>query len=489
MTKIISNQDLTKLRTNSNKIVLIPGNFNTFHPGHLRLIKYAKKFGALVLVAINDESSKDVFVSNLLRLENLESINLIDYVYKLNDDLLDVIKTVEPRYVLKGKEFENKENIESNIVDTYGGKLIFSSGEVVFSSSSIMKNEQLDLNNLSYFKHDHKFLKNHNLSKNILLDIVQSFTNINLLVVGDSIIDRYINCDPIGMSQEEPVVVVKPIDQMDYVGGASIVALHAKSFAKNVHLFSLSGDDKFSTFLSNELTSHKVITNIYKDKNRPTTLKTRYKINSRSVFRTNDVSVNDIPLNLQDDIINDLKKTIVSNNINLVIFSDFNYGFITKKIINAVTELCKTNKIMVCADSQTSSQVGNLLKYSNVSLLTPTEHELRMAVNDVDSGIPVISNNLIRNLNLNNLIVTLGDNGCFVSDHHKSDYLETINKQASDVSGAGDSLLIGASMTLSLGFDMWTAAYVGNLFAAIQVDQISNKPISKEKLIKLINYI
>jgi rfaE bifunctional protein kinase chain/domain len=489
MSKIITQSEFKSLQKRNNKIVLINGNFNTFHPGHLRLIKYAKKFGSLVLVAINDESSKDIFVSNKLRLENLESISLIDYLYKLNDDLLSLIKLIQPKYILKGKEFENKVNIETKLVQSYGGKVIFSSGEVLFSSSSLINSQLSDFNNFLHFKHDEQYLSNHNLTKSLFLDAIEKITNINLLIVGDSIIDRYISCDPIGMSQEEPVVVVRPIDHKDYLGGASIVALHAKSFVNDVHLYSLSGNDSLSNFLNDELDKNDITSIIYLDDSRPTTLKTRYKINSRSVFRTNVLSVNDISLNMQKKVIKDIENSIDNNNINLVIFSDFNYGFISKKLINSITKLCQKKQIMVCADSQSSSQVGNLMKYHDISLLTPTEHELRTAGNDFDSGIPVVSNNLIKQLNLNNLIVTLGENGCYISDGQNSDYIEIINKQVKDVSGAGDSLLIGTSIAMSLGLDIWAAAYFGSLFAALQVDQVSNTPISKQKLIELVNYI
>ena len=42
---------------------------------------------------------------------------------------------------------------------------------------------------------------------------------VRLGVIGDLIIDEIINCHPVGMSQEEPSIVVTPVDSKKFLGG------------------------------------------------------------------------------------------------------------------------------------------------------------------------------------------------------------------------------------------------------------------------------
>lgn len=487
MIKEISLDNLNKIDRKKNKIVFISGNFNTFHPGHLRLLKYAQKFGNIIVIGLNDDKSKGVFVPQILRYENLESVSIIDFIYMINDDMYDFIQYLKPDFVLKGKEFEFKKNIEEDIVNTYGGQLLFSSGEVTFSSSLLIENE-FKKNDL-IFSHDYNYLENHNIKKDDFNSVLKSLSDLNVLVIGDSIVDKYIYCDPIGMSQEEPVITVKPIDEKLYLGGAAIVSMHAKSFVKNVHFFSLVGSDELGEFIRKQLKKANVKSHLYHDENRSSSLKTRFKVNLRSMFRINDVSTIDISTSLQKSIYENIKETIIKEKIDIVIFSDFNYGLLTNYLINEIIKFCKHKNIMLCADCQTSSQIGNLLKYHNVNLITPTEHELRMAMNNKDSGIPIVAKELCDELNIKDIIVTLGENGAFVSDSNNSDIIRCINKNALDTSGAGDSLLVGASLALVAGSDIWLSAYFGSMFAAIQVSQLSNKPITQNALTLLINKI
>ena len=70
-----------------------------------------------------------------------------------------------------------------------------------------------------------------------------------------------------------------------------------------------------------------------------------------------------------------LKKII--KKLDLIIFSDFNYGFLPQKLVERVIKLAKENKTYLVADSQSSSQIGDIARFKNVNLITPTEHEAK----------------------------------------------------------------------------------------------------------------
>ena len=110
--------------------ILITGNFNILHSGHLRLFRYAKTISKTLIVGVNsDKKSTNKVVKEKIRIENLKSINLIDEIYLIDDSVSNLVKRLRPDIILKGKEHENKFNIEEKILESFGGKLIFASGE------------------------------------------------------------------------------------------------------------------------------------------------------------------------------------------------------------------------------------------------------------------------------------------------------------------------------------------------------------------------
>ena len=124
--------------------------------------------------------------------------------------------------------------------------MIFSSGEVSYSSLDLISKTPSAPDNFVFKSYD--FMKRHKLDKNNLLKILNNFNNISTCVIGDLIIDEYITCDAIGLSQEEPTLVVKPIDSKKFIGGAGIVALHSSSLGSRTHFLSISGNDELYKF-------------------------------------------------------------------------------------------------------------------------------------------------------------------------------------------------------------------------------------------------
>ena len=124
-----------------SKTVFISGNFNILHPGHLRLFRFSKELAEKLIVGVNsdDLAGFNSLVSEDLRLESVQSNNFVDESFIINDSLESSILKLKPDFILKGKEHENSFNIEDSLIKDYGGKLVFSSGEVVFSSFDLIK--------------------------------------------------------------------------------------------------------------------------------------------------------------------------------------------------------------------------------------------------------------------------------------------------------------------------------------------------------------
>ena len=123
-----------------SKTIFVSGNFNILHPGHLRLLRFASELGDKLIVAVNsDQRGGDgVLVPEALRLEGLKANIWVDEVFIMDNPVTETIYQIKPDIVVKGKEHEDLINPELDAVESYGGKLIFSSGEVIFSSLDLI---------------------------------------------------------------------------------------------------------------------------------------------------------------------------------------------------------------------------------------------------------------------------------------------------------------------------------------------------------------
>ena len=134
----------------------------------------------------------------------------------------------EPDIIIKGSEISSRTNIEKEIVSTYGGELIFSSGSTFFSERDLLNSDEVASVDYSE-KIPKDFLKRNCISLSDITEQILKFNSIKVCVIGDVIIDEYINCHPLGMSQESPSIVVTPIDSKRFFGGAGIVFLIERS--------------------------------------------------------------------------------------------------------------------------------------------------------------------------------------------------------------------------------------------------------------------
>ena len=465
----------------------VSGDFNILHPGHLRLLKFAKESSDYLIVGVNSDkfTNKKNILNENVRIESLQATSFVDKVFLLTSSPLNYISENHPDIVVKGKEHENRENPEVTLLESYGGKLLFTSGEIGFSSLDLLQKE-FDEINFSTIAHNWPYIERHSIKTEILEKIVNDFSKLNILVIGDTIIDEYITCDPIGMSQEDPTIVVSPISNNKFIGGAAIVASHAKTLGAEVSYISVTGEDSNHEYTHKYLNNLSITTHLYKDSSRPTTLKQRFRAHNKTLLRVNNLKQHNINKQLETIILKDLKKDFTK--YNLIIFSDFSYGVLTKRIIANIQKLAVENNILMVADSQSSSQVGDITKFKNMNIVTPTEREIRLSLNDFESGLVVLSEKLQKKSHAEYIFTTLGSEGIMIYNSSEKDYLTdnipALNSNAKDVSGAGDSLLTCSAMATAVGATIWQSAYLGSMAAAIQVSRIGNVPIQKDELLQ-----
>ncbi len=412
-------------------------------------------------------------------------LGIVDRAVVLEHGLDPFLADLKPSIVIKGKEFESVENPESAILETYGGRLLFASGESTYSGSRLLDHVN-NATRLNALVQPRDYLERHAIDVSSMRDLVDAFQDLSIAVIGDLIVDEYISCEPLGMSREEPAIVVSPESTDRFIGGAGIVAAHAAALGAEVHFLSVTGEDSAGTDAGQWLSEYGVDAELLVDSSRPTTLKQRFRAQDRTMLRVSYLRQHEISRDLQETLASKFES--LCKNVTTVIFSDFNYGCLPVPLINKLCDIAKAAGVRVVADSQSSSQVGDISRYKQASLLTPTEFEARLALRDQSSGLAKVAHDLRDATESSNVFVKLGSAGVFIvandarDDGQNVDRLQALNPLPRDVSGAGDSMLMASALALSSNASIWEAAYVGSLAAGIQTSRIGNIPITAAEL-------
>ena len=470
--------------------VLVAGAFNVLHPGHIRLLRFARECGDKLIVAVHSDrlAAAAAHVPEQLRLEGILSNSWVDEAFILDEPVTNLISQLRPDIVVKGREYESSFNPEAAELGKYGGKLLFSSGENIFSSIDLIRKEFESFKSRTVTL-PKDYLERHGLSVGQLVERLDLFTKLRVCVVGDVIIDEYITCEPLGMSQEDPTIVVTPVDSISFVGGAGIVAAHAANLGASVQFVSVTGNDSARDFILEKLAESNVETCLLVDASRPTTLKQRFRSKGKSLLRVSHLHQGSISLALQKEMLQLLEKMMDS--CDLLVFSDFNYGCLPQTLVDQIIYLAKKSGVMIAADSQSSSQIGDIGRFKSVDLLTPTEREARISTRNREDGLVILAEQLRQQSSAENILLKLGEEGLLIhatndGSHHGwlTDRIDALNSNPKDVAGAGDSLLITSALTLAGGGSIWEAACLGSLAAAIQVGRVGNTPILASELLQ-----
>ena len=472
----------------SHPVVLISGNFNVIHAGHIRLFALAKQLGKRLIVGVYSDrlAGGGVFIDESFRVEALRTSGWADQVILIETPLEAFIRELRPDIVVKGREFEHQDNVEAAVLAEYGGQLIFGSSELPLSVINMMRSETSSPN-LLLADLSKPYIRRHEINSGQIEQALQKFQQLKVCVFGDVIVDEYITCEALGMSQEDPSLVVTPVDRKQFLGGSGIVAAHAASLGASTVLMTVLGNDETGEFAASMLKRQDVELQHVVDAGRPTTLKQRFRADDTTLLRVSKLHQNSVSLDLQKKLLAIFKDAI--SDCDLLILADFNYGCLPQELVEKCISIASSNRTVVAVDSQSSSQVGDITRFKGIDLVCATEREARIGLRDKDSGLARIAEKLRTSTQCDNIILKLGADGIIV--HSKSSEgiittsnLAALNPQPVDVAGAGDSMLAATGMALAAGASHWVAALLGSAAASMQVSCLGNVPIQAGELFK-----
>jgi cytidyltransferase-like protein len=414
--------------------VFISGNFNVVHPGHIRLFKKARELGEWVVVGVY--SSSQVTGVELFpdadRVDAVRNNALVDEVHLITGPIENLLDELQPDIILKGREFEDHLNDEEVFAQKSGKRIVYSDGDPLFSESDLLKS---DLNQTELGPQVSNLMNRFGLDELRITKRLESLRDMRVLVIGDIIFDEYINCETLGLSREDSNVVFKPIDSAVYYGGATIVARHARALGAQVTFLGVCGSsEKYVGDLASEFEFEGISFQQISEIGRESIVKRRYRVDGTSRFRVTKGSLHPISRSTEKLMIH-LSEELISSS-DLLIFSDFNYGaipnYLPQKLRDKSVKSC-----FIAADSQISSQIGSLQKYSGIDYISSTEFEARVFLNSQDTGLAKLITNMRKQLSIANCIVKLGSDGLIFESQEdsvpKTGAIPALNRNPKDV--------------------------------------------------------
>ena len=478
---------------NLSGCVLAYGHFTTIHPGHIRYLKHAKDLGEkLVVVLMGDENNTltpEFQFNQKERAEALRLLEMVDVVIMLkHKELSEAVKLIKPNVMVLGNEFQSCSDEDVNdaidILRKAGKRIAFHAGNVHYATTdllSISERKLVEKRQLQF----RRACDRQGINLERLLSSVNTWTQTKLIVLGDTIIDQYAACEALGMSAEAPVVVVKELERKNFIGGAAVVASHIRALGAKCCLLSVVGNDDSAKIARDGIKDRDIIDALVVDYSRPTTFKKRYIVENQKLFRVSRLEERSIASQIEDQIIEKLEE--LAPTVKGIVISDFAYGVITNRVLEAVDQISKKFGLMLFGDVQCSSQVGSILRFKNFSLLCPNEREARIALQEKDAGLEKVSNQLIKKTGCKKLLMKLGSDGFIVynkidKDKYISQPFPALSANPVDVTGAGDSLLAVMATGISSGQSVMDTAAIGCCMAGLAVEQMGNSPIGINSL-------
>jgi len=489
--------DVIGARPRAKKVIMCHGVFDLVHPGHIRHLLYAKEKADILVASLTADAhitkaQYRPFVPQELRALNLAALEMVDFVViDPNPTPITNIARLQPDYFAKGYEYGNggvnpKTQEELEVIQSYGGELLFTPGDIVYSSSHLIENDPPNIALEKFLL----LMEADGLDFDRLRRIVETCEGKRVHVAGDIIVDSLTYTTMIGGMTKTPTPSVRFDTRTDFVGGAGIVAKHLKSAGAEVTLSTVLGDDALAEFALKDLEAAGVNIMPIIDRARPTTNKNAYVCGDYRLLKVDTLDNRSIT-DKQADMI---AGQIANVHAEAVVFSDFRHGIFNRRTIPGLTSVIPQGAFRV-ADSQVASRWGNILEFKGFDLLTPNEREARFALADQDTGVRPLAAKLHEEADCKTVILKLGDRGVLTCRRGKENdprsffVVDSFADKVVDAVGAGDALLAYATLSLLTDESEVAASVLGSMAAALECECDGNIPIGRSDLLGRIDMV
>jgi len=475
---------LSAHRKENKIIVQSDGLFDILHIGHIRHLEQAKRLGDILVVTLTQDRfanrgpGRPVF-TEAYRAEAIASLNCVDYVtINPSSTVDDVLRILKPNIFVRGSEYKNPLSEAANEITNQmkalqeiGATIAFTE-EIAFSSTSLINRY---FSNIPDEIHEYLTLFWQRHSQKEIDHIIDQFENMNVLVIGDTILDEYQYCEAIGKSSKDPVLALKYQSHDMFAGGVLAVANHVANFVKNVHLVTVLGEkDSYEHFIRSQLQSN-INPYFIKQDGAPTLIKRRF-IDGYSLNKLFEVYVMDnsgCTKEKNNHLCEYLKDQI--SNYDLVIAADFGHGAISLEAVHILAE----NAPFLAINTQANA--GNrgfhtVSRYPRADYVCIAEHEIRLEKRTLDGDLRPMIKDIAKKLESKRMVVTRGRKGALVWNS-RGEFVEipSFAHKIVDRIGAGDAFFAVTSLAAAKDVPDEILGFIGNVVGSLAVEIVGNK--------------
>ena len=490
-------KEIAKLKKQGKTVAQCHGCFDLLHPGHIMHFQAAKKHADIVVVTItpdhyvNKGPGRPVFTEQI-RMESIAAMEAVDYV-ALNRwaTAVETIKLLKPNFYVKGPDYKDRSKDltkgildEENAIKSVGGE-IYITEEPTFSSSNLI-NSFFSPHTAKTKEFVEAFKKKNSFEK-VAADI-EKMNNLKVMVIGDTIIDEYHYCNPLGKSSKSPTISTIFLRSETFAGGVLAIANHLEQLAGNVKLVTCLGDENKSSNAIDKTLSKGVDAKFFTRKDGPTPVKRRYLDRYQNVKLFEVTFMNDhyIDTKLEKEVIQYLNKEVPK--YDMVIITDFGHGFITPEIIKCIQSKAK----YVAVNAQTNSNnygYNYITKYHDTDYISIDEKELRLPFGDNYGDLESLVKKLEAITKAKKIQITLGGEGSLWYENKKFYRTPAFAGVVKDSVGAGDAVLSVTALGAISSLSPEVNSFIGNCTGALAVEIIGNAhPVYKKDLLRFIQY-
>lgn len=513
-TKVLTREQLLQHRALAREagrvVVQCHGCFDIVHPGHIRHLRHAAKQGDILLVSItadplvNKGDGRPLF-SQDLRAENLAALDCVDWVY-INPDATaeGLLESVRPDVYIKGQEYEANNDprfrAEREAVERHGGRVIFSSGDIVFSSTALIA--AMEKRENPFQARLRQLLEHRGMGAERMERIVDSFQGRRVAVFGETIIDTYVHCDRPDVAGEAPVMSLRPLEQTSFDGGAAIIARHLAALGARPTLVTALPASAPASALRRRLQGEGVDVR-WIETDGPMLEKQRFLVGSQKVMKLDlvrpvvvDATSRNELLTIAGDLAGSCEGAIVA---------DFGNGLLSRGTLAGLLNVLRPGQgrgVRVLSGDVSGRRAG-LLSMQRMDLVCPTESELRDAVHDYGESLNAVVWKLMQQTRARHVLVTMGADGLIAFEHlpreqpgakHEAskaegwrtrvrgEHVPALAVHAVDQLGCGDALLATATLALLADAGIVEAGLLGSVAAAHQAGRLGNVVVSAADL-------
>lgn len=498
--KIQDLDDLAKTldshRANGNTIVHCHGVFDLLHVGHIRHFKQARQMGDVLVVTVTpdrfvDKGPDRPAFPESLRAEAIASLSCVDYV-AINKwpTAQETLRLLRPDVYVKGSEFKEaysdatgKIDLERMVAQEVGARIAFTE-DIVFSSSNLINRY---FSNLPAEINQYLTVFRGRFGLNRILSQLDEMASLNVLVIGDTILDEYQYCETLGLSSKDPMMAVKYQSHDLFAGGVLAVANHVANFAGKVTLVTVLGErDGNEEFIRSSLLDN-ITPQFWMQPEAPTITKRRfievYSLNK--LFEIYIMNDSGLPSHQDNSLCEWLRDHL--SEYDVVIAADFGHGAISPQ---AARRLSKQARFLA---TNTQANAGNrgyhsITKYERLQFACVAEHELRLQTRDKNGPLKPMMEEMAALLDCHKLIVTRGMKGCLARDSNGVIVeVPAFAQKAVDRIGAGDTFFSITALAAAQGAPAEILGFLGSCAGSLAVGYVGNeKPLDRRSLEKYI---